>query len=342
MRALQRLLYVLLSCGVVALAAYLGHAWWHTHMRPFESTDNAYVRAHMAQLSPRVSGYVRAVHFSDNQTVAAGALLVEIDDAPLLARRDQAAAELAASAQRGVTLEAELAVQNARIAQHVAAFSGASATASRAQKDLERLHGLVEDGSVPAQQRDAAETSVAIAKAALAEHRARTEQATRQRATLAAQIAEAAAAQQVAAAALRIAEIDLAHTRLVAPIAGTLGNRSVQVGQLVQPGAVLAFLVPRDDYFVEANFKETQLADMRDGQPVEIEIDAYPQRALRGVIDSTAPASGAEFSILPPENATGNFTKIVRRVPVKIRFDTDSQVAGLKPGLSCVVKVRVR
>ena len=277
---------------------------------------------------------MRAVHFSDNQTVAAGALLVEIDDAPLLARRDQAAAERAASAQRGVTLEAELAVQNARIAQHVAAFSGASATASRAQKDLERLYGLVEDGSVPAQQRDAAETSVAIAKAALAEHRARTEQATRQRATL--------AAQQVAAAALRIAEIDLAHTRLVAPIAGTLGNRSVQVGQLVQPGAVLAFLVPRDDYFVEANFKETQLADMRDGQPVEIEIDAYPQRALRGVIDSTAPASGAEFSILPPENATGNFTKIVRRVPVKIRFDTDSQVAGLKPGLSCVVKVRVR
>ena len=134
----------------------------------------------------------------------------------------------------------------------------------------------------------------------------------------------------------------MAHTRLLAPIAGTLGNRSVQVGQLVQPGAVLAFLVPRDDYFVEANFKETQLANMRDGQPVEIEIDAYPQRALRGVIDSTAPASGAEFSIMPPENATGNFTKIVRRVPVKIRFDTDSQIDGLKPGLSCVVKVRVR
>jgi membrane fusion protein (multidrug efflux system) len=169
-----------------------------------------------------------------------------------------------------------------------------------------------------------------------------TEEATRERATLAAQIGEAEAAHKTAEAALRRADIELSHTRIVAPLDGVLGNRSVQVGQLLQPGAVLAFLVPAEGFFVEANFKETQLEDMRPAQPVSIEIDAYPNTRVSGVIDSTAPASGAEFSILPPENATGNFTKIVRRVPVKIRFDADNALALLKPGLSCVVKVRVR
>lgn len=328
--------------SVLALAAYIGHAWWYEHMRPYESTDNAYVRAHMAQLSARVTGHVKAVHFDDNQQVEAGTLLIEIDDAPLRAQRDQAAAEVAARVLRRTTLTAELDTQNARIAEQVASFSVASAELTRAQKDLDRLAGLVEDGSIPAQQHDAATAALSIARATVAEHRARTDQATRQRATLAAQIAEADAAQQVAQAALRSSEIDLAHTRITAPISGVLGNRAVQVGQLVAPGAVLAFLVPREGFFVEANFKETQLEDMHRGQAVAIEIDAYAHTAFSGEIDSTAPASGAEFSILPPENATGNFTKIVRRVPVKIRFDKGTPAALLKPGLSCVVKVRVR
>jgi membrane fusion protein (multidrug efflux system) len=342
MRALTRFLTLLLWCAVLAVAVYMGHAWWDGHVRPFESTDNAYVRAHMAQISARITGHVKAVHFDDNQAVEAGALLIEIDDAPLRAERDQAAAEVASRALRRATLGAELDTQNARIAQHVASFAAASATLTRAQKDLARLDGLVEDGSIPAQQRDAAEAAVAIARATLAEHRAQTEEATRERATLAAQIDEAEAAHKTAEAALQRAEIDLSHTRITAPIKGVLGNRSVQVGQLVQPGAVLAFLVPQEDFFVEANFKETQLEQMHAGQAVSIVIDAYPHTAFSGTIDSTAPASGAEFSILPPENATGNFTKIVRRVPVKIRFDAASPMALLKPGLSCVVKVRVR
>lgn len=342
MRALTRLLTLVFWCGVLALAAWMGHAWWHDHLRPFESTDNAYVRAHMAQISARITGHVKAVHFTDNQPVEAGTLLIEIDDAPLVAEREQAAAEVASRALRRATLNAELDTQNARIAQHVASFAAVSATLTRAQKDLARLDGLVEDGSVPAQQRDAAESTLAIARAELAKQRALTEEATRERATLAAQIAEADAAHKIAEAALNRSEIALTHTRIVAPIAGVLGNRSVQVGQLVQPGAVLAFLVPREEMFVEANFKETQLEDMRSGQPAAIEIDAYPHTAFTGVVDSTAPASGAEFSILPPENATGNFTKIVRRVPVKIRLDAGSALALLKPGLSCVVKVRVR
>lgn len=342
MRQVLRLLNIIFWCGVIALAAYCGHAWWQEHVRPYESTDNAYVRAHMAQLSARVTGQVKAVYFDDNQLVAAGTLLLEIDDAPLRAQRDQAAAEVAARALRRTTLAAELDTQNARIAEQVAAFTVAGAKLTHAQKDLDRLAGLVEDGSIPAQQRDSAAAAVAIARATLAQHRALTEQATRQRATLAAQIAEAGAAQQVAQVALQRSELDLAHTRITAPIAGVLGNRTVQVGQLVQPGAVLAVLVPRHNFFVEANFKETQLEDMRAGQVVTIEIDAYPHHGFTGQVDSTAPASGAEFSVLPPENATGNFTKIVRRVAVKIRFDAASAHALLKPGLSCVVKVRVR
>lgn len=342
MRALTRFLTLLLWCGLLAVIGYFGHAWWQTHGHPFESTDNAYVRAHMAQISARITGHVKAVHFTDNQSVEAGALLVEIDDAPLLAEREQAAAEVAARAFRRTTLTAELDTQNARIAQHVASFAAASASFTRAQKDLARLDGLVEDGSVPAQQRDAADSTLAIARAELARQRALTDEATRERATLAAQMAEADAAHESALAALRRSDIALSHTRIVAPIGGVLGNRTVQVGQLLQPGAVLAFLVPQDDLFVEANFKETQLQDMRAGQPVAIEVDAYPQAAFTGMVDSTAPASGAEFSILPPENATGNFTKIVRRVPVKIRLDANRALTLLRPGLSCVVKVRVR
>ena len=169
---MTRFLTLLWWCGLLAVAAYMGHAWWHAHVRPFESTDNAYVRAHMAQISARVIGHVKAVHFDDNQAVDAGTLLIEIDDAPLLAERDQARAEVAMRALRGATFSAELDTQNARIAQHVASFAVASATPVRVQKDLARFEGLVEDGSIPAQQRDAAEAAVAIARAQLARERA--------------------------------------------------------------------------------------------------------------------------------------------------------------------------
>ena len=136
--------------------------------------------------------------------------------------------------------------------------------------------------------------------------------------------------------------IDLSNTRITAPFAGIIGNRSVQVGQLVKPGSVLAYLVPLDGLFVEANFKETQIGRMRPGQPADIRVDAYPDLRFEGMVDSFAPASGSEFSLLPPENATGNFTKIVRRVPVKIRFRPGTDVSLLRPGLSTIVKVKVR
>jgi membrane fusion protein, multidrug efflux system len=342
MRSALRIFYALLLTTVLVAVGFAVMLYWRQEIRPYETTDNAYIRAHMAQVSPKVTGYIKEVRFVDNQRVDPNDLLVVIEGDALEARRDQAVAEVAARALRRKTLEAEQRVQDARVTQQQATIAAAMATVTRTHKDLQRLVGLVEEGAVPAQKRDAAEAALHIAEASLNQRRAMVLEATTQRDTLSAQMHEADAAQKVAEAALHVAEVDVTHTRIYAPIKGVLGNRAVQVGQLVQPGAALAFLIPQDDVFVEANFKETQLEDMRAGQAVDIVIDAYPHTPFKGVIDSTAPASGAEFSILPPENATGNFTKIVRRVPVKIRFAPETDVSLLKPGLSSVVKVRVR
>ncbi len=342
MRVAAKTLYAFLWVGGLAIAGFAGMHYWRSAFRPFEATDNAYVRAHMAQVSARITGYVKEVRFADNQHADAGDLLVVIEGAGLEAQRDQAAAVAAARALRRTTLQAQQRVLDARVAEQRAALVAKEATLTHAQQDAQRLHGLVEDGSIPAQQRDAAEATKRIAAASRTQQSAMIDEVTSQRAALNAQIAEADAALKVAESALRLAEVELSRTRVYAPITGVLGNRSVQVGQLVQPGIALAFLIPDHEYFIEANFKETQLEDMRPGQPVDIKIDAYPNTSITGVVDSTAPASGAEFSLLPPENATGNFTKIVRRVPVKIKFAADTDLSRLKPGLSTVVKVRVR
>lgn len=342
MPLLRRLFTLLLWLVALAAASYGGVRYWRTEFRPFEATDNAYLRIHMAQISPRVTGYLAQVNFEDNQKIAAGALLAAIDDTEFRARVAQAEAEVAAHAARQTTLIAEKAVQEARIAQTRAAIDAAGADRERAQKDWVRLADLVEDGAVSAQTRDAADATHKQARANVQRTDAALQEAISQLAALDAQIAEAGAALKVSQAALAVTKIDLTHTRIYAPLAGTLGNRSAQLGQLVQPGALLAFLIPDQGLYIEANLKETQLEDLRPGQPVKIKIDAYPHTVYRGVVASSAPASGAEFSILPPENATGNFTKIVRRVPIKIEFVAGTDLTGLRPGLSTTISVRVR
>jgi membrane fusion protein (multidrug efflux system) len=207
---------------------------------------------------------------------------------------------------------------------------------------LKRFGNLAAEGAVSAQTRDAAESTHKQANAQRDKVRSAHQEAESQLAALDAQIQETRARIKAAEAALELARIDLANTRITAPMAGIIGNRSVQVGQLVKPGSVLSYLIPTDGLFVEANFKETQIAKMQPGQSVEIKIDAYPDQIFKGSLDSFAPASGSEFSLLPPENATGNFTKIVRRVPVKINFAPGTDLSRLRPGLSTVVKVKVR
>jgi membrane fusion protein (multidrug efflux system) len=332
----------LLILAVLTIVPATGIAYWLEAVHPFETTDNTYLKAHMSLISPKETGYVKEVLFEDNQKVQLGDLLMVIDDHDFQAKVAQAEAQVVAETARIQTLETDKRTQSAKIRQEEADFAAAEADLERAAKDVKRFGHLAADGAISTQARDAAEAAYKQAVAQREKYRSSRQEAESQLASLEAQIGETRARLRVVQSALELARIDLANTRITAPIAGIVGNRSVQVGQLVKPGSVLAYLIPADGLFVEANFKETQIGRMRPGQPVDIRVDAYPDRVFEGTVDSFAPASGSEFSLLPPENATGNFTKIVRRVPVKIQFSPGTDLSLLKPGLSTVVKVKVR
>lgn len=326
--------------GVLILGALI-LVYWRLALWPYESTDNSYIKAHMSSISPRESGYVKEVFFENNQRVKAGDLLLVIDDA------DQRAGVLQGEAEVGVeravirSLEMEKKVQSTRVQQQTADLRTKEAEFHRAEKDLRRLNNLVTDGAISAQTRDSAEAALKQAQAMRDGARSALEEANIQLQSLDAKIEEARARIVAIEARLETARIALGHTRIHAPIDGVIGNRNLQKGQLVRPGLIVAALIPDNDLFVEANFKETQIAAMRPGQHAEIEVDAYPGRGFEAEVVSFAPASGSEFSLLPPENATGNFTKIVRRVPVRLRFLSGVDLEGLRPGLSVTTIVRV-
>lgn len=327
---------------MLAITIIVGIVYWLMAIHPFESTDNTYLKAHMSLISPKETGYVKEVLFEDNQKVKPGDVLAVIDDHDFQARVAQAEAQVMMEAAHIQTLETDKHTQSAKIRQEEAEISASQADLERAAKDLKRFGNLAADGAVSAQTRDAAESAHKQAAARREKTRSSRVEAESRLASLDAQIGETRAKLKAAQAALELARIDLANTRITAPFAGIMGNRSVQVGQLVKPGSMLAYLIPADGLFVEANFKETQIGRMQPGQPVEIRVDAYPDSRFEGTVGSFAPASGSEFSLLPPENATGNFTKIVRRVPVKILFRPGTDLSRLRPGLSTVVKVKVR
>lgn len=324
---------------VLIIAA--GFGYWRYALYPFESTDNAYLKAHITLISPKESGYVSKVLIEDNQRVQAGDLLVEIHDRDFQAKVTQAKAQLALEKAHIQTLVNDKQTRTAQIRQETANIAAAEADLERTSKDLKRFRNLAAAGAVSVQSEDAAEAAHKQATAHLDKAQSAHREAESQLAALDAQIAESHARIEAAEAALELTRIDLDNTRIVAPLSGVIGNRRVQVGQLVKPGSALAYLIPSDSLFVEANFKETQIGDMKPGQSVTIAVDAYPNKVFEGVVDSFAPASGSEFSLLPPENATGNFTKIVRRVPIKIKFKPSSDLNLLRPGLSTVVKVKV-
>lgn len=331
----------LLGCLVLAMLLSAGFAYWLEAIHPYESTDNAYLKSHMSLLSPKETGYVKAVLFEDNQRVEQGELLVVIDDQDFRARLAQAEAQVTIETAHIQTLETDKHTQTAKIRQKEAEIASSQAGLERAAKDISRFAHLAADGAVSAQTKDAAESAHKQAAAEREKNRSARQEAESEMASLEAQIGESRAKLQAAEASLALARIALANTHITAPFAGIIGNRSVQVGQLLKPGSALAFLIPADGLFVEANFKETQIARIKPGQTVDIRVDACPGRVFEGRVDSFAPASGAEFSLLPPENATGNFTKIVRRVPVKIKFRPDTDTSPLRPGLSTVVKIKV-
>jgi membrane fusion protein (multidrug efflux system) len=332
----------LFMIGILLLAAAAGAFYWLKAIHPFESTDNAYLKSHMSLISPKESGYVKEVLFEDNQTVKPGDLLVVIDDHDFQAKAAQAEAQVLLEKASAETLESDKHAQEAMIREEHANIAASEANVEKSAKDLKRFKNLAAEGAISAQSRDAAESAYKQAKAERDKFVSARQGAESRLSSLDARINESRARLKAAEAALELARINLGNTRILAPFNGIIGNRSVQIGQLVQPGGALAYLIPADGLFVEANFKETQISHMQAGQAATITVDAFPDRRFEGTVDSFAPASGSEFSLLPPENATGNFTKIVRRVPVKIRFKQDADLKMLRPGLSAVVQVRVR
>ena len=321
------------AIGAAAVASF-GYHYWSVG-RFLETTNDAYVQADSTTIAPKVSGYIAEVLVEDNQPVAAGQVLARIDARDLQTALDQATADVA-NAQADIgNLEAQIALQQSLIAQAEATIAADQAAVTYAKQDVDRNHQLVGSGAVTIKSTQQADSDYQQRSALLRRDQAALVAARQQSVVLETQRTRAQTQLQHNAAVRQQAELNLGYATITSPIDGTVGARSLRVGQYVQAGTQLMAVVPLQSVYVVANLKETQLTDVRNGQPAEIEVDSFPGVTLSGHVDSLAPASGLEFALLPPDNATGNFTKIVQRIPVKIVLDRDSALAGLlRPGMS--------
>jgi membrane fusion protein (multidrug efflux system) len=326
---------------VLALAAgsAYGRSWWETG-RFLESTDDAYVGGDVTVLAPRVSGFVTEMLVTDNQRVQAGDLLLRIDDRDYRAALARTEAAVAGQEATLLNLDATRHLQEAVIAQGGADLAAAEAEAARTRFDYTRYRQLSASQYASEQRFQQADADDKKARAAVEKARATLDAAQRRIAVIETQKRQAEAARAQAVAELDTARLNLCYTEIRAPIAGVVGNRSARTGSYATPGAGLIALVPAQGLWVDANFKESQLAEMRPGQLATVVADVRPGETFTGHVESLAPATGAQFSVLPPENATGNFTKIVQRVPVRIRLDGEAGRLGrLRPGLSVTASV---
>jgi len=329
-----------LSLGVAG-AADFGYRYLTTG-RYLETTDDAYVKADSTIISPKVSGYIAQVLVADNQPVKAGQLLARIDDRDFRAALDQANADVAAAEAAVRNLDAQLALQQPIIEQGTADIAAAEANLKFAQEEQARYDDLMKSGSGTIQRAQQTDAALREKVAQLQHGKSGLLAAQRKVDVLTTDRAKAIAQLDRARAVAQQAELNLSYTQITAPVEGTVGARSLRVGQFVQAGTQLMAVVPLDAVYVVANFKETQLTNVRNGQPVEIRIDSFSSTRLKGHVDSLSPASGLEFALLPPDNATGNFTKIVQRVPVKIVLDDQSLTGLLRPGMSAEPTVNTK
>jgi membrane fusion protein (multidrug efflux system) len=328
--------------GLVGLALVVGGGLWWVDRQRYESTDNAFVEADTAPVSSLIAGHVTDVLVSDNQRVDPGQVLVRLDPTDPQNRLAQALANLAAAQASVKSVDDKAALEQSMIAERSAGVDSAQASARTADLDLTRYGALARQGWISDQGLQNARASAQQTKAGVAQAQASLEAEHRSAQALTSARAQNLAQVAAARAAVDQARTDLSRTEIRAPIAGVVGARAVRTGQYVQPGVTLMAVVPLGQTYVVANFKETQVARMRVGQAVEIRADAFDQ-AIRGHVESFAPATGSEFALIPVENAVGNFTKITQRVPVKIVVDPGGPLASaLRPGLSVVVKVDVR
>jgi membrane fusion protein (multidrug efflux system) len=330
-----------------AIAALAGSAWYGfdywTVGQYLVSTDDAYVQADNTTVAPKVSGYLHQVLVGDNERVRAGQVLARIDDRDFKVALDQAKADVAAAEASIASKQAQLDVQQTVIAAAKATIDVDTAAKTFANQENKRYTDLAATGFGSVQNAQQAQSRNAGAEAAILRDTANLASAERQVDLLKAEIAQAVAASARASALQRQAELNLGYTTITAPIDGVVGNRSLRVGQFVQAGTQLMSVVPVEGAYVVANYKETQLTDVHEGQAVDIAIDMFPGKVVHGHVDSIAPASGQEFALLPPDNATGNFTKVVQRIPVRIALDAaDNSTIELRPGMSVIPTIATR
>jgi membrane fusion protein (multidrug efflux system) len=341
-RVLRRAAAVGLALAIAGGAAWYGEHWW-TVGRFIESTDDAYVGGDITVIAPKVAGFIAEVAVTDNQAVRAGDLLVKLDDRDYRAALAKAEASVDAQQAALANLDAARRLQEAMIAQAKAERAATEAEVARAQFDVVRYRQLAADQFASAQRFQQADADHKKAIAATERTRAAVDAAQRQLDVIDTQKRQTQAALAQAVAERDLAQLNLGYTELRAPIDGVVGNRSARTGALAGVGVQLMAVVPARGLWVDANFKESQLARMRPGAPVSVEADVLPGERFSGHVASLAPATGARFSVLPPENATGNFTKIVQRVPVRILLDGDGSALGrLRPGLSVIATVDTR
>ncbi|HXA13933.1 MAG TPA: HlyD family secretion protein [Opitutaceae bacterium] len=336
---------LLIAAVVLGIVAWLADFGWHAYH--YEETDDAYIVGHMHQVSPQIDGQVKEVLVADNQPVKAGDVLLRLDPLRYEIAVEKAQADVAQARAKQIGASAALAEAQARVSEAAAQISEIDAQLELARINHERnkvMFGDGKSGVVTQSEIDKSHSTLAVTRASAEAASASLAAAQAAQQSASAQIEASAAAVAAAGAELRDARRQLADTVLTAPSDGRIGNKSVETGDQVKSGQTL-FALAEPDPWIIANFKETQLARMHPGQSVELTIDALPGATLRGTIDSLAPASGAQFALLPADNATGNFNKVVRRVPVKIVLDADSRaLAGdrLSLGFSAIVNVRVR
>jgi membrane fusion protein (multidrug efflux system) len=332
----------LIAGGVVVVALLVGGFFWWQGKQRWEATDNAFVQADTVSVSPQINGYVTEVLVADNQRVEPGQILVRLDDSDAKAQLAEAEANLAAQLAAVDNVDARAAQEQAMIASRAASVAQAQAQAGLARAQVDRYGKLAEQGWVSQQRIQTERAGATSAAATVAEAQAALVAEQRTAAVLGSTRQQQLAAVEQARARVEVARTNLDRTVIRAAVGGVVGARGVRPGQYVRTGGQLMSIVPLGDVYVVANFKETQVDRLRLGQTVEIGADAVPGRHITGRIDSFSPATGSQFALIPVENATGNFTKITPRVPVRIVVDRAAGGAALRPGLSVEVKVDLK
>ncbi len=327
--------------ALLAFVAYEGYSYYSTG-RFIETTEDAYLKTDFTAVAPKVSGYVSQVLVEDNQKVVAGQVVARIDDRDFRAALAQAQGDLAAAEAAIRNIDAQIILQNSLIAQAKAVLVSSEATLQFALSDARRSESLYSSGSGTLSRAEQTQSVREQAEASVESSKASVVATENKIPVLSTQRDQAVAQRDRMAAAVAQAQLNLSYTNVVSAIDGTVGARTIRLGQLVNAGTQLMAVVPLNAIYVVGNFKETQLTHVVPGQKVLVKVDTFPDARIQGHVDSVSPGSGLEFSLLPPDNATGNFTKIVQRIPVKIVIDDEEYAGRLRSGMSVVPSIDIR